>query len=178
MGSRQPMHESATGSRRARLPLVGVRAAILAALLGAGLLAAVALAASHPAGAQPHGSTITSATRAITPTGSSSVPKGVWLTFEANPVSFVLGPLRKFAACVRRHGITRLRDPKVVDGKVVLMLPRGLTPKSPRLKKAQRACQKLLPQGANTQPGTGDRPDHDATRVGLTARRSVARRRR
>jgi hypothetical protein len=147
------MHKSATGSRRTRLPRMGVRAAILAALLGAGLFAAAALA-----GAQPQGSTITTATTAITTTGSSSVPKGAWLTFEANPVSFVLGPLRKFAACVRRHGIPSLRDPKVVDGKVVLMLPRGLTPKSPRLKKAQRACQKLLPQGANTQPGTGTGP--------------------
>lgn len=152
------MHKSATGSRRTRLPRMGVRAAILAALLGAGLFAAAALAASRPAGAHPQGSTITSATTAITTTGSSSVPKGAWLTFEANPVSFVLGPLRKFAACVRRHGIPSLRDPRVVDGKVVLMLPRGLTPKSPRLKKAQRACQKLLPQGANTQPGTGTGP--------------------
>jgi hypothetical protein len=151
------MHKSATGSRRTRLARMGVRAAVLAALLGAGLFAAAALAASHPAGAQPQGSIITSATTATT--GSSSVPKGgAWLTFEANPVSFVLGPLRKFAACVRKHGMPSLRDPKVVDGKVVLMLPRGLTTKSPRLKKAQRACQKLLPQGANTQSGTGTGP--------------------
>jgi hypothetical protein len=152
------MHKSPTGSRCTRLPRMGVRAAILAGLLGAGLLAAAALAASHPAGAQPQGSTITSATTATTTTGSSSVPKGAWLTFEVNPVSFVLGPLRKFAACVRRNGIPSLRDPKVVDGKLVLMLPRGLTPKSPRLKKAQRACQRFLPQGANTQPGTGTGP--------------------
>jgi hypothetical protein len=152
------MHKSATGSRRTRMPRMGVRAAILAALLGAGLFAAVTLAASHLAGAQPQGPTITSATTGIATTGSSSVPEGAWLTFEANPVSFVLGPLRKFAACVRRHGIPSLRDPKVVGGKVVLMLPRGLTPKSPRLKKARRACQKLLPQGANTQPGTGTGP--------------------
>jgi hypothetical protein len=80
------------------------------------------------------------------------------MTFEANPVSFVLRPLRKFAACVRKHGVPSLRDPKVVDGKVVLMLPPGLTKKSPRLKKAGHACQKLLPQGANTQPGTGTGP--------------------
>jgi hypothetical protein len=150
------MLKSATGSRRTRLARMGVRAAVLAAILGTGLFAAAALAASHPAGAQPQGSTITSATTATT--GSSHMPKGAWLTFEANPVSFVLRPLRKFAACVRKHGIPSLRDPKVVDGKVVLMLPRGLTPKSPRLKKAQRACQKLLPQGANTQPGTGTGP--------------------
>jgi hypothetical protein len=150
------MHKSATGPRRTRLARMGVRAAVLAALLGAGLFAAAALAASHPAGTQPQGSTITSATTGQT--GTSSAPNRVWMTFEANPVSVVLRPLRKFAACVRKHGVPSLRDPKVVDGKVVLMLPPGLTKRSPRLKKAQRACQKLLPQGANTQPGTGTGP--------------------
>jgi hypothetical protein len=158
MESKQPMHKSSTGSRRTRLPHTGVRAAILAALLGAGLFAAAALATSHPADAQPQGSTITAVVTAPTTTGSSPAPKGAWLTFEVNPVSLVLGPLRKFAACVRQHGIPSLRDPRVVDGKVVLMLPRGLTPKSPRLKVAQRACQRFLPQGANTQPGTGTGP--------------------
>jgi hypothetical protein len=149
------MHKSAIGYRRAWLPPLGVRVAILAALLGAGLFAATALASSHSADAQPQGPTITSAPTGSTTTGTSSVPKGAWLTFEVNPVSFALRPLRKFAACVRRHGITGLPDPKVVDGKVVLMLPRGLSTKSPELKSAQRACQRLLPQGANTQPGTG-----------------------
>jgi hypothetical protein len=136
--------------------------AALAALLGAGLLAASALASSHAAGAQPQGPTITSTATngptGSTTTGTSSVPKGAWLTFEVNPVSFALRPLRRFAACVRRHGITGLSDPEVIDEKVVLMLPRGLNAKSPPLKRAQRACQKLLPQGANTQPGTGTRP--------------------
>jgi hypothetical protein len=80
------------------------------------------------------------------------------MSFEVNPVSVVLRPLRKFAACVRRHGVTGLSDPKVVGGKVVLLLPRGLTAKSLRLKAAERACQKLLPRGANTQAGTGTGP--------------------
>lgn len=66
--------------------------------------------------------------------------------------------LRRFAACMRRHGVPGLPDPKVVDGKVVLMLPRGLTAKSPRLKKAQHACRKHLPEGPNTQPGTRTGP--------------------
>lgn len=133
----------------------GIAAATAAALLGAGVLAAAALASSHSGRPQPQGSTITSATTNV---GSPSGPKRVWMTFEANPPSFALRPLRRFAACVRRHGVPSLADPKVVDGKVVLMLPPGLTAKSPRLKKAQRACRKLLPQGANTQPGTGTGP--------------------
>jgi hypothetical protein len=133
------------------LTSTSIRGATLAALLGAGLLAATALAASHSAQA---GSTTTSTTAG----GSSSTPKGAWMTFEANPVSFVLRPLRKFAACVRKHGVPSLADPKVIEGKVVLMLPRGLTAKSPRLLRARRACQKFLPQGANTQPGTGTGP--------------------
>jgi hypothetical protein len=144
-----------------RISTKGVRTATLAALLGAGLLAGTALASSGSAGAQQEAPTLTSATTGpsgSTTAGTSSAPKGAWMTFEVNPVSFVLVPLRTFAACVRRHGITGLSDPKVIDGKVVLMLPRGLSAKSPRLKRAQRACQKLLPQGANTQPGTGTGP--------------------
>lgn len=85
-------------------------------------------------------------------------PDGAWMVFEVNPPSFALRPLRRFAACVRRHGVPSLRDPKVVDGKVVLMVPRGLTAKSPRLARARRACQRFLPQGANTQPGAGTGP--------------------
>jgi hypothetical protein len=82
--------------------------------------------------AQPQGPRTTPATTTVTTTGSSSAPKGAWLTYEVNLVSF---------------GIPTLRDPKVIDGKVVLLLPRGLTAKSPRLKSAQRACQKLLVEG-------------------------------
>jgi hypothetical protein len=89
---------------------------------------------------------------------STTAGKGAWLTFEASPVSIVLRPLRRFAACVRRHGIPRLAGPKVVNGKVVLMLPRGFTAMTPRLKKAQRACQKYLPKGGLTQHGTGTGP--------------------
>jgi len=76
------------------------------------------------------------------------------MTFQVSPVSFVLRPLRKFAACVRRHGVPGLPDPKVIEGKVVLMLARGLNAQSPRLTNAQRACRDLLPQGPTTQPGT------------------------
>jgi hypothetical protein len=146
-------------SWRARVAPRGVRAATLAALLGCGVLAATALGSSR---ALASGPMITSATTAPTggspSTGVASQPKGAWMTFEVNPPSFALRPLRRFAACVRRHGVPNLQDPKVVDGKVVLMLPRGLTAKSLRLKSARRACQKLLPQGANTQPGTGTGP--------------------
>jgi hypothetical protein len=151
---------SRQSSWRARLAARGVRTATLAALLSSGVLAATALGLSQSARAQADGPTITSATTAPTTTGpgSPSGPKGAWLTFEVNPPSFALRPLRRFAACVRRHGVPNLHDPNVVDGKVVLMLPRGFTTKSPRLKNAQHACQKLLPQGANTQPGTGTGP--------------------
>jgi hypothetical protein len=151
---------SSQSSRRALLMGRGIRAATAAALLGSGLLAAGALASSHPAQARPEAPTITSATTGPTTTnvGSPSAPKDAWMAFEVNPPSFALRPLRRFAACVRRHGVPNLQDPKVVDGKVVLMLPRGLAAKSPRLKSARRACQKLLPQGANTQPGTGTGP--------------------
>jgi hypothetical protein len=160
MTPRRPI-QGAHGFRQARRASGGVRVAAAAVLLCSGVLAASALASSRSAGAHPQGSTLAQATSGptgSTTTGTSSAPKGAWLTFEANPVSFALRPLRRFATCVRHHGVPTLRDPKVVDGKVVLMLPRGLTAKSPELKKAQRACQGLLPQGANTQPGRGTGP--------------------
>ena len=128
----------------------GVQIATLATLLAAGLLAPGALGSSYSARAQTGTTTVDS--------DSHSVPDGVWMTFEANPASSVLRPLRKFAACVRRHGIAGLPDPKVVNGKVVLMLPHALTSKSQRLESLQRACQSLLPQGPSTQPGIGTGP--------------------
>jgi hypothetical protein len=149
MAQRSPTRERATGSRPAWPTSRAVRAAALPALLSFGLLAAIALAPSHSAQAQPQGPTTTSVSTTGNG-GSSSATRGVWMTFEANPPSFVLRPLRKFAACVRRHGVPGLPDPKVVDRKVVLLLPRGLTPKSPQLKRARHACRKLLPQGSNT----------------------------
>jgi hypothetical protein len=75
------------------------------------------------------------------------------MVFETKPASLALRPPRRFAACVRRHGITGLPDPEVVGRKVVLMAPHGMTPKSPRLKRTGHACQKFLPHGANTQTG-------------------------
>src|SRR5262249_28125927 len=159
MALRAATGEGRTGLRRARLTARG-GVATLTMLLGSGLLAAVALGSSHSARAQSPGSTITSTTTVTTTgdSGPSALPVGAWMTFEANPVSFVLRPVRQFAACARKHGIPRLPDPNVVDGKVVLLLPPGRPSKSPTLKKAQRACEKLLPQGPSTQPGTGTGP--------------------
>jgi hypothetical protein len=166
---RETTMASRRSGRRVWLIGRGIRVAAVAALLGSGVLAAAALASTRSAQAQRQAATITtavtgpttsSATTGPTTTtaGSNSAPKGAWMTFEVNPPSFALRPLRRFADCVRRHGVPSLPDPKVVDGKVVLMLPRGLTARSPRLRQAQRACQKLLPQGAITQPGTGTGP--------------------
>jgi hypothetical protein len=147
---------SRQSSRRAWRPARGVRLALQAALRGSGVLAATALAASHSARDQP------GADDHISHDGRQD--QGRMDDVRGQTVSFVLMSLRRFAACVRKHGIPSLLDPKVVDGKVVLFPPRGLTAKSPRLKSTRLACHKLLPQGANTQPGTGTGPT--ATRPG------------
>jgi hypothetical protein len=138
------------GSRPVHPPGRGKQLGGLIVLIGLGLLAAAV--------AGPRGSASTQATTTTRVGSPAAPPTNAWMTFEANPPSFILPPLRRFAACVRRHGITNLPNPKVIDGKAVLMLPHGLTRKSPRLKRAQRACQRLLPQAPNTQPGTGTGP--------------------
>jgi hypothetical protein len=62
------------------------------------------------------------------------------------PLSAVLARARRFAACVRRYGIPNLPAPKISSGQVVVLLPAGLNPASPRVQRARRACQKLVPQ--------------------------------
>jgi hypothetical protein len=49
----------------------------------------------------------------------------------------------KFAKCMREHGVN-MADPKVDGGRVMIGGP-GMNPDSPTVKKANAACQKLLP---------------------------------
>jgi hypothetical protein len=117
-----------------------VRAAALIVGLSVGVLAAPALGRLAPAGAQVD--------------ADASLPKNTWMALSGDPLRPVLARARKFAACVRRHGISGLPDPKIIGGDVVLLLPGGLKRTSPRLKKAERACRRLLAtQGGSLDTG-------------------------
>jgi hypothetical protein len=121
-------------------------ATALVLLFVVGLLAVACPALSH--------SSVTSVER-----GSGGSGRAGWITIEAAPLSRFLAMARKFAVCVRHHGIPQLADPRVSANKVILTLPSGLSGSSSRAKRARQACQSTLtPPGASTMPGQGSGP--------------------
>jgi hypothetical protein len=67
--------------------------------------------------------------------------------------------LLAYSKCMRSKGISDYPDPAFVDGGAKLELPRGLDANSPQFKAAEKACQKLMPQGGQLErsgePGGG-----------------------
>jgi hypothetical protein len=51
-----------------------------------------------------------------------------------------------FSACMRSHGVPKFPDPSS-DGSMTFDASTGINPDSPRFQAAQRACQKLAPNG-------------------------------
>jgi hypothetical protein len=133
--------------RPATLLQLGARVGALIVL--AGLLAAPIIGLSGPAGAQPPTTTLVSGGP------SSPPPKNVWIALGGSPLSAALTRARRFVGCVRRNGISNLPNPRVSGGQVWLMLPAGLNRNAPRVKEAERACRKLLPQPTTTRRGPG-----------------------
>jgi hypothetical protein len=138
--------------RAATLPRMGA----LVVLAGLGLLAATVVGLSGSVSAQPPTTTLVAGGPASPP------PKNVWLALGGSPLSPVVARSRRIAACMRRNGVPNFPNPKVSGGQVWLLLPPGLTRNSPRIKRAQRACRKLLPQQATTR--TGPEPGLTTTR--------------
>ena len=109
----------------------------------------------------PTGPPITTTnTSGATGGNQAAAGKGVWMAFEIQPASLALEPLRRFAACARRHGLAETPDPKTVGGKVVLMLPHGYARANPRIKRAERLCKRFIPAGGSVsgQGPTTTRP--------------------
>jgi hypothetical protein len=52
----------------------------------------------------------------------------------------------KFAKCMRSHGVPNFPDPPA-GGEI--SLPKGVSPSSPSIQNAERACQSLMPQQGN-----------------------------
>jgi hypothetical protein len=57
----------------------------------------------------------------------------------------------KFAACMRSHGVPRFPDPNG-QGAITIGPGAGVDPDSPKFKAAQKACEKLLPNGGQPSP--------------------------
>jgi hypothetical protein len=125
-------------------------------LAGLGLLTAAVVGRSGSAGKEVPTTTLVRGGPASPP------PKNVWLALGGSPLSPVVARSRRIAACMRRNGVPNFPNPKVSGGQVWLLLPPGLTRNSPRIKRAQRACRKLLPQQATTR--TGPEPGFTTTR--------------
>jgi hypothetical protein len=136
--------------RPATRPLLGKRLGALIVIAGLGLLAAAVVAPSDPASALGPTTTMLPGGRPASPP-----PKNVWIALGGDPLSAVLARARRFVACVRRNGISNLPSPKVDGGQVWLTLPPGLNRSTARVKAAQRACRRLLPQPSTTQQGPG-----------------------
>jgi hypothetical protein len=134
-------------SRPASLPRLGGRVAAAIALAGIGLLTAAAIGLTGPASAQSPTTTLVGGGPASPP------PKNMWIALGGSPLSAAVTRARRFVACVRHNGISNLPDPKVSGGQVWLTLPAGLDRDAPRVKAAQRACQKLMPQPKTTRNG-------------------------
>jgi hypothetical protein len=63
-----------------------------------------------------------------------------------------------FASCMRSHGVTKFPDPQVSSGggvRQVIGPDSGVDPASPTFQAAQKACQKLQPDGMRTKGGGG-----------------------
>jgi hypothetical protein len=119
----------------------------LIVLAGLGLLGAAVAGRSGPASAQAPTTTLVGGRPPSPP------PKNVLIALGGSPLSPVLARARRIVFCLRRNGVPNFPNPKVSGGQVWLLLPPGLTRTSPRIKKAQRACRRLLPQSTTTRGG-------------------------
>jgi hypothetical protein len=149
MAPRRCTETDTARSRPASLPLLlGGRVGAAIVLAGLGLLTAAVIGLSGPANAQSPTTTLGGGGGP-----SSPPPKNVWIALGGSPLAVAVTRARRFVACVRHNGISNLPNPKVSGGQVWLTLPAGLDRDAPRVKEAQRACRKLLPQPRTTRGG-------------------------
>jgi hypothetical protein len=118
------------------------------------ILIALALLAVTAAGcgSKPTSSGVAqlSSATTTTTTSSSTSPAG------GSPTSREDG-IYKFSACMRSHGVPRFPDPTRSSGggmNLSVSPGSGLDPKSPQFQAAQKACQKLLPNGGKPDAAT------------------------
>jgi hypothetical protein len=98
------------------------------------------------------GTTTTTATTTTTQSGPGSNDKGGGQGGQfqlAMDVGTAAGA--KFAACMRKHGVTNFPDPNS-QGVITVHSGMGIDPGSPVFRSARTTCQKLLPNGGQPTP--------------------------
>jgi hypothetical protein len=56
-----------------------------------------------------------------------------------------------FARCMRQHGLPNMPDPQLMGDGIAQRFPRGVGPNDPKVKAAQQACRRHLPNGGQVQ---------------------------
>src|SRR5206468_5993311 len=148
VGSRSCCFEKELSFMRCRNPFIITSAVSVGAFA---LLAAGCGGGASPGVASVASSTTTAAT---TTTAGGSGPGGGPInsrpggqghfSIAMNAGSAALGA--KFAACMRKHGVTNFPDPNS-QGVIQFGSGNGIDPNSPTFQSARSACQKLLPNG-------------------------------
>jgi hypothetical protein len=138
--------------RRRPTILVSAVAVVAASLLAAGCGGGSA----SPGVASVASSTTTTATTTQSGSGSGDKPfggsgggQGRQFQIALNTGNATLGA--KFAACMRKHGVTNFPDPNS-QGVITFGSGMGIDPNSPTFTSARRACAKLLPNGGQPTP--------------------------
>ncbi len=139
-------------SRRRSRGGLAAAAAVLAAL---GLLAAGCGGHSPDPSVASLASTNATTTATTTeaaagaPTGGVPVPAGGGGNFSATMRVGSAGTA--FSSCMRKHGVSNFPDPNG-QGQITFGSSDGIDPSSPQFQSAQKACQKVLPNGGVPTP--------------------------
>jgi hypothetical protein len=134
---------------RPRHALVPVLALPLAAMA---LLAAGCGSASPSRGVADVGSSGAATTQSGSAGGPSSASSGSSSGAGGGPgFAMKVADGARFAACMRSHGVPRFPDPSA-QGAISIGPGAGINPDSPKFKAAQKACEKLLPNGGQPTP--------------------------
>jgi len=127
-------------------PVIHAPPALLVAVVA---VLAAGCGGSHPPGVASLGAPATTTTN---PPGGSSTATGP-LGGKAAIGRFVLngGDAKKFAACMRAHGVPNFPDPNS-QGEIDISPSAGLDPGSAAFRSAQGHCSALLPNGGRPSP--------------------------
>jgi hypothetical protein len=122
--------------------MTGIKIVLAALVL---TLAAAACGGNNnsPSVASAGGSTTTTSSSSsgggTASSGGTAAPRGGSLTMVGGKAS----DMRKFASCMRSHGVPNFPDPNA-NGAITVT---GLNPDSPSFRNAQNACKKYTPRG-------------------------------
>jgi hypothetical protein len=130
------------------------------ALLAAPVLLACLVAAGCGGSGSPQVASLGSATTSQSGTGAggggpqagsagSGSGGGAHLTLQLGAGKAEVAA--EFSSCMRKHGVSNFPDPSGGGG-ITIGPSSGIDPSSPTFQSAQRACQKLLPNGGRPSP--------------------------